>query len=155
VVGPEQIPMISDPDSARRQPQMAVLSACAHGREDRPEVFEALFAGLGTVAPDLAKLYIGLVFTALPKARRVWLEEFMTATSYRRVSDIGDELLSGIRASGKAEGKAASVLDVLAARGIHVTDDLRATIMACTDAAQLDVWIQRAATANTIEDVLG
>jgi hypothetical protein len=43
---------------------------------------------------------------------------------------------------------------VLKARGIEVPEEARAQITGCTDADQLKVWVQRAATAESIEDVL-
>jgi hypothetical protein len=58
-------------------------------------------------------------------------------------------------AKGKAEGKAEDVLAILDARNIPVPDDVRVKIAACTDVDQLDTWIRRAATAATIEDVVG
>jgi hypothetical protein len=45
------------------------------------------------------------------------------------------------------------VLAVLDARGVVVPDDARSRITGCTDLAELDAWIRRSATANTIEDL--
>jgi hypothetical protein len=45
------------------------------------------------------------------------------------------------------------VLAVLAARSVEVPDAVRERIEACTDLARLDLWIRRAATARTIDDV--
>ena len=36
----------------------------------------------------------------------------------------------------------------------RVPDDIRTDIMTCTDTAQLEAWIRRAATADKIQDVL-
>jgi hypothetical protein len=46
------------------------------------------------------------------------------------------------------------VLTVLDARGVEVPTAVREQILACTDLAQLDVWLRRAATATTAEDVI-
>jgi hypothetical protein len=43
---------------------------------------------------------------------------------------------------------------VLAARGIDVPDDARGRITGCKDLDQLASWIQRAATATSIDDVI-
>ncbi|MGI5416327.1 hypothetical protein [Actinomadura luteofluorescens] len=51
-------------------------------------------------------------------------------------------------AEGKAEGEAESVLKVLDARGLSVSDAMRGRILACTDQEQLDQWLVRAATAE-------
>ena len=57
-------------------------------------------------------------------------------------------------AKGRAEGKAESILTVLAARGIAVSDTLRARILSCADAVTLDVWTRRAAVASTAAAVV-
>lgn len=57
-------------------------------------------------------------------------------------------------ARGRAEGRAASVLTVLAARGLAVSPDVRDLVMTCDDIATLDRWIVRAATAASAEDAV-
>jgi hypothetical protein len=54
---------------------------------------------------------------------------------------------------GKIEGKIAAILAFLAARGVAVGDEVRARIEACKDAAVLDRWIVRAATAASAEEI--
>ena len=45
VVGPQAVPVMTDPTLARRQPELAVLSAMAHGeRSGQQGVFDALLA---------------------------------------------------------------------------------------------------------------
>jgi hypothetical protein len=46
------------------------------------------------------------------------------------------------------------VLTVLDARGIAVSHAVRDQILACTDLDQLDIWLRRAATAASAEDVV-
>jgi hypothetical protein len=57
------------------------------------------------------------------------------------------------KAEGKAEGRAEDVLVVLAARGLDVSDHARARISGCSDFDQLDTWVRRAATAESIDDL--
>jgi hypothetical protein len=66
---------------------------------------------------------------------------------------IGEGKTAG-RAEGKAEGKAEGVLIFLAARGIPVSEAIRARILGCTDVATLDTWIRRAAVATTAAAVV-
>ncbi|HUR09697.1 MAG TPA: hypothetical protein VM347_44670 [Nonomuraea sp.] len=40
---------------------------------------------------------------------------------------------------------------MLAARGFNVPDDTRDRIATCTDLAQLETWLARAATAQTVQ----
>ena len=45
------------------------------------------------------------------------------------------------------------MLLVLAARDFNVPDDMRDRITTCTDLAQLETWLARAATAQTLQDL--
>jgi len=47
------------------------------------------------------------------------------------------------------------VLRVLKTRGVHVPDDVRERVLACTDTNRLELWLDRAVTASTTEDVVG
>jgi predicted transposase YdaD len=51
------------------------------------------------------------------------------------------------KAEGRAQGRAESIFAVLAARGIDVSTDERAHVLACQDMATLDRWLARAVTA--------
>jgi len=155
VLGPRRVPVVTDVEVARRHPQLTVLSALAHGgRADPTPVFAALLAALDAMDHDHANLYTDLVFAALPAAARVWLEEFMTTAAYQHESEFARRLVSRGKAEGKAEGEASALLAILDARRVQVPDDIRAELMACTDSAQLEAWIRRAATADKIQDVL-
>jgi predicted transposase/invertase (TIGR01784 family) len=55
---------------------------------------------------------------------------------------------------GEATGKAAAILAFLAARGVSVSADVRTRISTCRDAPTLDLWIARAATAASAEEVI-
>jgi hypothetical protein len=163
VLGPQEVPKVTDVAVARRQPELTVLSTLAHGgQEDSSAVFEALFAALNVIDHDHANLYTDLVFAMMPAAARVWMEEFMTTAAEllkrdfpgRYVTRFEREGLAKGLEEGLAEGEAKALLTVLDARGIHVPDDIRADITACTDTAKLDEWIRRAATAEKIQDVV-
>jgi hypothetical protein len=56
-------------------------------------------------------------------------------------------------ARGEIRASARSILQVLAARGLPVSDALRARILACTDIATLDRWLTLAATAQTADAI--
>jgi hypothetical protein len=158
VLGPHQVPVVTDLNAARRIPELAVLSALAHGaRPDPTPVFEALLAALDVIDHDHADLYTDLIFAVLPAAARDCLEEFMTTTSHRYQSDFARRYFSQGEATGEARGEARgeakAVLAILDARSVQVPDDIRANIAGCTDLDQLGVWIRRAATAEKIQDL--
>ena len=157
VLGPDRVPVVTD---AGQPPELVVLSAMAHsGHPDRDKIFHALFSTLATVDPALATLYSDIVFAALPTAARRHMEALMTAGTYEYQSDFvrrfvlqgrAEGRVEGL-AEGKVEGKAAAVLAVLDARGITVSDDTRDRITGCANLAQLDLWIRRAATVESID----
>lgn len=125
-----------------------MLSAIAHhNHPDRAKVLDALAAGLADLEDDRAARYADVVAGALPAAARQHWETLMSTTYYK----------SGFARSfvnqGRAEGEAAAVLAVLAARGIDVPEPARARITGCTDLDQLDAWVRAAATADSIEDL--
>ncbi|MFB9728096.1 Rpn family recombination-promoting nuclease/putative transposase [Haloechinothrix salitolerans] len=61
------------------------------------------------------------------------------------------------RTEGRTEGavaaKAESVLTVLGARGITVSEAARARITQCTDLAQLETWVRQAVTVTSADDL--
>ncbi len=57
-------------------------------------------------------------------------------------------------AVGLAKGKAVAVLAILAARSIHVSPEVRASIEGCEDTEMLDQWIARATTAASAEEII-
>lgn len=154
VLGPEQVPIVTDLATARRVPEIAVLSALAHGaRPDPRPIFEALLTALDVIDHDHANLYTDLVFAVLPAAARDYLEELMTTTSHKYQSEFARRYFTEGEARGEARGEAKAVLAILDARGITVPDSVRTHIAGCTDLGQLDTWIRRAATAHKIQDL--
>ncbi|HLM73282.1 MAG TPA: hypothetical protein VK459_11340, partial [Polyangiaceae bacterium] len=58
-------------------------------------------------------------------------------------------------AEGEVKGKRDAVLALLKARGVALSAEERAVLNACADAAKLDRWIIRAATAASASEVFG
>jgi hypothetical protein len=58
-------------------------------------------------------------------------------------------------AKGRAEGRQDALLTLLQARGIPASQQDATRIRACSDAATLGRWIERAATASSVREVLG
>jgi hypothetical protein len=55
---------------------------------------------------------------------------------------------------GELRARAKDVLRILAARGIHVTDEARRRVLSCRDLATIDRWFDRSLNATTLSDVL-
>lgn len=72
--------------------------------------------------------------------------------------DAANDILQHAREEGIDAGRLQalrhSVLAVLAARGLSLSDDARARIEATTDATQLDAWHLAAITATSADDAL-
>src|SRR5690606_40073270 len=88
-------------------PELAVLSAIAHGRGPGEEpIFRAMLTGLQTVDEDHFELYTDIVLTALPEAAQHCLEALMDVTTYEFQSDYFRRRLARSMAEGMAEGRA-------------------------------------------------
>ncbi|WP_309887921.1 Rpn family recombination-promoting nuclease/putative transposase [Archangium sp.] len=102
-------------------------------------------------------LYIG-DSTAREATRRVLHSVVDAQRTEELMRSYGEELIEQGRQQGlqqgQAKGHAESVLRLLAARGVPVTEEARQRILTCTDLATLDRWFDRALTASTLSDVL-
>lgn len=58
VIGPKDIPVVTDPDTVSASPTLGVLSAAAHGM-GKTDVLEALHTGLDAIDPEDAAKNIG------------------------------------------------------------------------------------------------
>jgi hypothetical protein len=163
VLGPDQLPVVTDSEQALACLELAVLSAVAHGdRPERDQVFTALFDGLQhlhTTDPERAYHYTDVVLTGVTPTVREHLEAFMATTAYRFESDFARRHIAHGRTEGKLEGKlegeSGAVLKVLDTRGITVPERIREEITRCTDAERIDLWLRRAVTADTVDDLFG
>lgn len=54
-----------------------------------------------------------------------------------------------------AKGGARGLLRALGARGVEVPAKVREQVLSCADISQLDIWVDRAATATSLEEVFG
>ncbi len=158
VIGPQTVPVVVDPLEAARVPELAVLSAVAHGAGvDAQPILEALISALTDIDEDRSRLYADFVLMMLPEVARKHMEGLMATGTYEYQSDfakkyVAEGKLEG-KAQGKVEGKAEAIFIVLYSRGVSMSPESRSRIEACTDAAQLDEWIQRSATAKTVDDL--
>jgi hypothetical protein len=150
VLGPSAVPVITEPDKARAMPELAVLSALAHGRSEAGlrVGMAALMATVG-LDEEQAMLYEDVVLCCLSKAARRALEEMMASGNY----EIQSEFLRKYVAQGEAKGKAEGVLEVLEARGLVIPNDVRERIVNSTDLAALGRWIRRAAVVSSAREI--
>jgi hypothetical protein len=94
-----------------------------------------------------------VLLAALPAAARTTPEAMMTTRTYEYQSDFVRRYVFQGREEGRAEGEAAAVLAILDTRGVPVPQDARERITQCSDLAQLDQWVRRAVTADSVDDL--
>ncbi|WP_394838354.1 hypothetical protein LVJ94_15750 [Pendulispora rubella] len=156
VLGPSRVPVVTSEEQACRAPELAVLSALVHGKKRGLEVGRA--AARAALSLDLPgerrTLYLDLILSALAAEPRATLEIEMDLSGYKFKSETFRRQIADAQALGEAKGEARAVLTVLSARKLAVSEELRAKILACTDLAVLERWIERAATASSTEDVV-
>ena len=66
-----------------------------------------------------------------------------------------EKVLDRAEARGTAKGAATALLTLLEARGLITSEEQRTRVLGCGDAATIEAWIRRAATAATADEVLG
>jgi len=174
VLGPSRIPRIVDDDEARRSPELAVLSALTHGRDDDPSAVlmptlravadlpvERAEHLLDMLASQFGDVLPALLETIMPTARRMPISE-MFRRPYLAGRDEGlQEGLKQGHEEGRQEGreqgltaaKAESILAILEARGFVLDNVGRARVTTCRERAQLDAWIRRAVVITSADEL--
>ncbi|HSO00600.1 MAG TPA: PD-(D/E)XK nuclease family transposase, partial [Candidatus Nanopelagicales bacterium] len=139
----------------------------------RPETGAELWAWLFVHTPELKEIPPELPPGPYRRALELANEATFTPqeiNAYRRVMDeiqqardYGATQRDEGRAEGFAEGKSAgyaegmieAILAFLETRGIAVDEAARMLIQECTDATTLARWLAQAATASSVEEVIG
>jgi hypothetical protein len=156
VLGPDEIPVITDPAAVAAQPELAMLGVMAHGRNRK--VLQTFTDALKAMEDsEHALSYYEYAYLMASPAGRHILEELMSSTDWPVYSPFAKKHYGRGKADGLAEGEtkgeAKSILAILAARQIEVSEDVRARVRGCADVEQLDVWLKRAAVAHSAADV--
>jgi hypothetical protein len=77
----------------------------------------------------------------------------MEMKEWKPRSDWGKRLLANAKGEGRAEERAASIVELLEVRGIPLDPPLYQRITSCTDYEVLTQWFRRAATATLAEEL--
>ena len=153
VLGPSCVPEVIDEHAARANPELAVLSAMAHGRDTNVEraaqiAIAAQLASVGLDA-DRSKLYFDLILNSLGEAARNALKT-MDARTYEYQSDFARHYV----AQGEVKGRAALILRLLAFRFGALSADVRDTVISAS-ITDLDAIGERLLSAATLAEALG
>jgi len=153
VLGSAAVPVVTDPAEAARRPELAVLSAMAHGASELgAAIAAAVLPAIQGLDEERARFYGDLVYNALNEAARRALEAMMKGYEYQ--SDFAKKYVAQGRDEGRAEEAARAVLTALRVRGIAVPDAARERILAEKDPAQLERWLERAILAASVAEVM-
>ena len=162
VMGPSAVPFVTDPADVARDPELAVLSAMAHGSDEATvEVAKALSAGIPGLDAQQTQLYLDLVVLSLSHAARAAFEALMQ-TNYEYQSDFARKYYGEGRQKGLEEGIEQGLLDGERRLLVRLLRQrfgvLPQTVLARLEAAmssELDQWGDRIVTADTLADVFG
>jgi hypothetical protein len=147
------IPVVTDPGEAARRPELGVLSAMAHGEtEEGATIAAAVLPAIRGLDDDRSRFYHDLVYHSMNEASRRALEVLMKGYEYQ--SDFAKKYVAQGRAEGRTEEAARAVLMVLRARGVAVPDADRERILAQKDPERLERWLEKAAVASSVAEVL-
>jgi len=172
VLGPDDIPVITSVEEAKRSIPLAFVSGIVHGRDRTAvQIGLALAHALADSDDDGHGIYWDAFLASLSKAVRKELEmelRVLVSENWRPRSDWGKDLFAKGEAKGRAEGKAegsvegkvegktegtaVAILTVLDARGLSIDPALRKRITVCNDLPLLERWLRRVSTATTVEE---
>jgi hypothetical protein len=161
VIGPSGVPQITDESAARADPELAVLSAMAHGHDSDSEkaariASAAQAASLG-LDEDRSRLYFDLVLASISEAVRRELQA-MDPAKYEYQSEFARRYYGQGKEDGRVEGKAEGRADLLTRQLTLRFGALPPAALARISAAasaELDAIGERVLTAQTLEDALG
>ena len=158
VLGRRAVPVITDPAEAARRPELAVLSAMAHGESEQgPAIAAAVLPAIRQLEDARARFYGDLVLNSVNEAARRALEAMMKGYVYQ--SDFAKKYIALGRDQGLNEGRveeaARAVLTALRVRGMTVPDAARERILAEKDPSLLERWLERAILAASVSEVIG
>lgn len=148
VIGPEQVPLLTDPEEAKRRPFLAVLSAVAHGQDELEQAVQAASLARDAIVPLAdGDVYFDLIKAMMSVAARKAFEMLPATYEYQ------DESLRRSFHKGRAEGEAKSILAILDARGIAVSESEKNAIWECSDSAKLESMVRKALTVQSAAEL--
>jgi Domain of unknown function (DUF4351) len=169
VIGPSGVPWVTSEQQARDDPELAVLSAMAHGKDPDTarSVQVAIAAQLASLGldEDRSKFYCDLIQHALSEAARQALQtmdlskyEYQSEFAKRYVAQGREEGREQGLAKGRSEGSAAGRADLLGRLLAHRFGPLPGVArerLAAASIEELDAIGERLLTARSLPEALG
>ena len=156
VLGPSAVPEITDANQAQDDPELAVLSVMAHGRDADSQksaqiAIAAQIASAG-LEEDRSKLYFDLIMNSLSEAARRALGT-MDLTTYEYQSDFAKHYVAQGVAEGEIRGRANLIIRLLTVRFGALSAEMRSQILSLS-VAELDLVGERLLSARTLEEAV-
>ena len=152
------MPEVTDLAEAQQEAELAILSGVVHGNGPNGlAVVQAAFGALARFDREHAAVYFQIIYNALREPLQRALEVLiMERQSEAKATfpPFAQQLIDRGMREGELKGKRGTLLRLVARAGIALTEDDRARIEACTDAAVLDRWVDNVLGAKTAADVL-
>lgn len=152
VIGPDNLPMITDVRTAARNPAMAAFSALTHANNRECDaILDALdqaLTGMDTDASDYIYQFLDVTLGETPAG-----DKWRSIMGFVNYFPGRGHLMERAYLEGEAKGEVKGVLRVLEVRGLTVSDDTRERITTCTDLDRLNDWLDRAGTVERAEDL--
>jgi hypothetical protein len=172
VLGPTNVPVITDPDEAARDLDFAAFAAMVHSRSRDPKpILEALATAGMRDTRDATLDYAHFVEANLgdTPAQKIWREMMAMRLRMPGSGTIVEESLAkgreegraegraeGLqegRAEGRAEGQADMLLQYFESQNIPVSHQARARIRDCSNPGVLLQWMIRAPQVTNAEEI--
>jgi hypothetical protein len=175
IVEPDLIPQIVDFSQARREPELAILSAVMHARSETAVACgRAAMVAVFAVPREHQQCYLDLVSACLTEDQMAEAAQQLPPEVEYELSQM--ELESYAYAKGRKDGRKTGVEEgreegtrealqaactallarlcaTLTERGIELDWAARARLDRCQDLEQLSIWLVRAATATSADDL--
>jgi hypothetical protein len=157
VLGPSGVPEVTDEARAAADPELAVLSAMAHGKDRDAD--KALRIAVAAVAASLrldaarSRLYFDLVEASLSEAARKRLQA-MDPAKYEYQSEFARRYVAQGKAEGELHGQATVLIKLLGRKFGPLTAETTARIQQAS-AEELDRWAERLLDAASLDELLG
>ncbi|MFF4487506.1 hypothetical protein ACFY0F_13595 [Streptomyces sp. NPDC001544] len=157
VLGPHNVPEITDASMVAEGPAMATISAIVHSEsKNHPAILKMLARGIRAFDKATAKYWCEFVEIGLENtpARETWKGlQKMVATYFPGRGTLFEQTYLEGKAEGEAKGEAKAILRFLEARGVSVPEEARDRIADCTDLDLLNRWLDRTPHVKSVDEL--
>lgn len=155
VIGPAGVPVITDAARARAEPELAVLSTIAHGRDAdsrlAAQIAVAAIAASVGLDPERSVLYFDVIISHLSEAARASLQA-MDPSTYEYQSEFAKRYLSQGRSEGRSEGEIMLLSRQLTLK-FGPLDNATTERLRGAAPADLERWAERILTATSLDEL--